>query len=195
MNPSEATIRERKQALREQVQKKLAALDPRLCTEASRRVRDRVLALPEFQKAKSILTFVSMTGEADTHELIRRSLREGKRVCVPTFDRSKREYFVVEIRDFERDLALGHYGILEPRSAEPADKQCDLALVPGLAFDAKGHRLGRGKGYYDKLLKEFRGIKVALTYQVQVVNEVPVASNDIPMDIVVTENATFRRDS
>lgn len=192
MNPDASAIRAEKHALRELIQAKLAALEAAEVAEKSRAAVRRLPDVPEFQRARSVLAFVSMAGEVDTHELIRAGLREGRRVCVPWFDRQRREYATVEIRDFDRDLVPGHYGILEPREKRTEDRPCEVALVPGLAFDAKGHRLGRGKGYYDKLLAGYRGTKLALTFEVQVVACVPVWATDVAMDVVVTDQRVYR---
>ncbi len=188
----ETNTAHRKAALRAQMHPLLHALQAARAASLSHTILERVIALPEFDKARSVLSFVSMAGEVDTHDLIRHCLRAGKRVCVPVFDRSRNAYFAAAIHDFDLDLRLGHYDILEPRDAKPAETQADLAIVPGVAFDRHGHRLGRGKGYFDRLLAGFRGIKVALVFDFQLVDHVPFGDHDIPMDIVVTEARVVR---
>ena len=241
---AEADILRLKSALRVRIQAKLTGLDPAKGAHFTARIFERVIRLPEFERAQSVLTFVSMAREVGTHNLIRHCLLAGKKVCVPAFDRAQKRYFTVAIEDFDRDLSPGHHGILEPRQLErqdfphldphprgerkkdstrrsgsirrapPRDRKGEaiafplggegrvrgifnhtragLAFVPGLAFDNRGNRLGRGKGYFDELLAGFRGVKVALAFDLQVVDSVPATARDVPMDIVVTEERVVR---
>ena len=84
-------------------------------------------------------------------------------------------------------------GILEPRTFAPADAPADIAIVPGVAFDAQGHRLGHGKGYYDEMLRSFAGLKIALAFNCQMLPTVPATDHDVPMDVVVTETTVYRK--
>ena len=181
-----------KRSLRIRMQARLTSLEAEQGARFTERIFERVIRLPAFEKAGTVLSYVSMTREVGTHNLIRHCLLAGKKVCVPAFDRERKRYFVVAIEDFDRDLGLGYHGILEPRDAEPAATHADLALVPGLAFDKRGNRLGRGKGYFDALLRDFQGVKAALTFAFQVVDDVPVNGRDIPMDLIVTEERVIQ---
>jgi|ERR1051326_7201695 5-formyltetrahydrofolate cyclo-ligase len=181
-----------KAALRIRIQAKLTGLDAAEGAHFTERIFERVVRLTEFERARSVLSFVSMAREVGTHNLIRHCLLAGKKVCVPAFDRERKRYFTVAIEDFDRDLSLGHYDILEPCAAKPTDMQADIAFVPGLAFDKCGNRLGRGKGYFDALLTGFHGVKVALAFDFQFVDSVPSTARDVPIDIVVTEERVHR---
>jgi 5-formyltetrahydrofolate cyclo-ligase len=181
-----------KQALRVRMQARLTSLEAEQGARFTERIFERVIRLPEFESASSVLAYVSMAREVGTHNLIRHCLLAGKKVCVPAYDRERKQYFVVAIEDFDRDLGLGHHGILEPRDAKPTERQADLAIVPGLAFDKRGHRLGRGKGYFDALLRGFRGTKVALAFDFQAVDSVPVDARDVAVNLIVTEERVLK---
>ncbi|MSR64265.1 MAG: 5-formyltetrahydrofolate cyclo-ligase [Verrucomicrobiae bacterium] len=172
-----------KAALRVRILAKLTGLDHAKGARFTARI---------FERAPYVVTFASMARELGTHNLIRHCLLAGKKVCVPAFDRERKRYFTVAIEDFDRDLSLGHYGILEPRDAKPTDLQADIAFLPGLAFDQRGNRLGRGEGNFETLLTGFRGVKVALAFDVQFVDSVPAITKDVPMDVVGTEERVVR---
>ena len=98
------------------------------------------------------------------------------------------EYVQVEIHDFDGDLVKGKFGILEPKLPATMTEQPGVWLVPGLAFDAKGNRLGRGQGFFDALLRKATGVKIALAHDFQVLNEVPAEGRDVRVDFIVTES-------
>jgi 5-formyltetrahydrofolate cyclo-ligase len=189
------TTQSRKQQLRREMRARLAAL-----TEAGRRaisaaVWERLATLPEFAAADCLLAYVSTAREVDTHGLIRQLLAMGRQVCVPWFDPESQQYVASELRDFDSELAAGKFGILEPapgavRAVETG--RLDALLVPGLAFDAQGNRLGRGLGYFDRLLGGSRGVKIALAGEFQVLDEVPVADTDAALDFIVTDKRVVR---
>jgi 5-formyltetrahydrofolate cyclo-ligase len=182
-----------KRALRARMLAVRNALAAEEVARRSEQVAARLLALPEAQQAGTIFCYLSFGAEVDTHSVVRRWLGEGRQVLVPAFDKQQRGYRPCAIRDFDRDVAPGHFGILEPRLPVPVELAADVAVVPGLAFDAHGHRLGFGRGYYDAMLKGFRGAKVALAFDCQMAGAVPAGEADVPMDIVVTERRAYRR--
>jgi 5-formyltetrahydrofolate cyclo-ligase len=146
-------------------------------------VWERLAALPEFTAAKCIGAYVSTGNEIETHGLIRQLLAMGRRVCVPAF---AGKYLPAEIKDFDADLVKGRFGILEPKTVIPAAPE--IWLVPGLAFDGKGNRLGRGRGFYDAMLRQARGPKLALAHEFQLLGEVPADVHDARVDFIVTES-------
>lgn len=156
---------------------------------------ERLSVLGEFTNAKRLLAYVSAGSEVDTHGLIRQLLAMGRNVCVPQFEITKKYYVASELRDFDADLAAGEFGILEPKpeAIRPAaSDQIDAALVPGLAFDETGNRLGRGMGYFDRLLQEVHGTRIALAFDFQLLDEVPAEAHDARMDFIVTENRVIK---
>ena len=156
---------------------------------------ERLSTLGEFTNATVLLVYISTGNEVVTHGLIRQLLAMGRRVCVPRFEIASQRYVASELHDFDADLATGKFGILEPRpeAIRPAaPDQIGAVLVPGLAFDETGNRLGRGMGYFDRLLQEARGTRVALAFDFQLLGEVPAEAHDARMDFVVTETRVIK---
>jgi 5-formyltetrahydrofolate cyclo-ligase len=176
-----------KPTLRESLRAELAGLDAGIVRAHSTAVWERVAMLPEFQTAKCICTYVSAGNEIETHGLIRQLLAVGRRVCVPAF---VTRYVPAEIKDFDADLAVGRFGILEPKTVVPA--QPDVWLVPGVGFDRQGNRLGRGKGFYDAMLQRSSGVRIGVGHDFQVVDKLPVEGHDVRLDFVVTDRQTLR---
>lgn len=153
-------------------------------------VWERLSVLRQFVTGNRLLVYVSTGNEVDTRGLIRQLLAMRRQVCVPWFDPETQGYTASELQDFDADLATGKFGILEPKpgAIRPAAlDQIDAALVPGLAFDETGNRLGRGSGQFDRLLRHTSGAKIALAFDFQVLDEVPAESHDVRMDFIVTE--------
>jgi len=172
-----------KPVLREQIRRELAGLDAGTVRAHSAAVWERLTGIGEFKVAKCLCVYVSFGVEIETHGLIRQLLALGRQVCAPAF---REGYVPVEIQDFDRDLVAGKLGILEPSPGAPTCRP-DAWLVPGLGFDGKGNRLGRGKGYYDGLLRDAHGVKIALAHDFQVKVTVPTTDRDVRMDYIVTE--------
>ena len=118
--------------------------------------------------------------------MIRRALTSGKRVILPKVNGKELELF--EIKNFDKDVSSGAWGIPEPRASAPVRlDELDIIIVPGAAFDEQGNRLGYGAGFYDKLLSAFKKPTVALAFEEQIVSAVPAASHDIPIKKIVTD--------
>lgn len=169
---------------------RLAALTEPQVRAGSAAIWERLSLLPPMAGADWLLAYVSRVHEVDTRGLIQQLLAMGRHVCVPAFDETAQRYTVSEVRDFYADLAEGRFGILEPkREAVRAvgSDRLDVLLLPGLAFDEQGNRLGRGLGFFDRLLAEARGAKIALAHDFQVLKEVPVDAHDVRVDFIVTE--------
>lgn len=183
------TLPAEKERLRAQIRSRRREFDSAARDRANRAIDSRLESLPILQRARCVQTYVSLPQEVDTHELIRRLLRAGKRVAVPRVveENLLQQYF---ISDFA-ELQTGAFGILEPRldSAQPATTEAfDLVLVPGLAFDRAGNRLGAGKGYYDRFLAGMKAPKIALAFAFQIVEQVPIVPHDQRVDMIVTED-------
>jgi len=185
----EATAQE-KVALRKQMSARLAGQSAADVRAKSAAIWERLSVLREFAGAVRPLVYVSQAPEVDTHGLIRQLLAMGRNVCVPWFDVASGRYAAAGLRDFDTELATGRFGILEPKPGAirpAAADQIDVVLAPGLAFDETGNRLGRGMGYFDRLLQETRGTRVALAFDFQLLGEVPTEAHDTRMDFIVTE--------
>jgi 5-formyltetrahydrofolate cyclo-ligase len=181
------TIRELKRTLRTEVIERIRRMDAASRQAEEQTLPGRFVSLPGFADARTVALYVSaFPEEFPTRPLIRQSLQLGKRVACPRVDRRAHALDLFEIRDPIVDLIPGHRGIPEPAShcqiLDPA--QVDWILVPGLAFDERGYRLGRGAGHYDRLLPRLRPEvpRWALVLEPQWVAEVPVEPHDQPLD-------------
>ena len=175
-------------ALRELVAERLKALPAADRTAASAQARALLAEQPAWRTATSILFFAPLPGELDVWPLLSVAIEAGKSVALPLFDRRLQHYTACEIQNPDTDLHLGHFGIREPNTycSRLTSNRVDLILVPGVAFDPAGHRLGRGKAYYDRLLAVIGGGRCGVAFDQQVVPEVPVEEHDARMDYVLT---------
>jgi 5-formyltetrahydrofolate cyclo-ligase len=151
----------------------------------------RLFALPEFQKAKTILFYASFDGEVDTFEMMKRSLQLRKKIALPTINLDEKKIIPMLVYNLEEDLIPGPYGIKQPRFAENRMldlSDIDLSVVPGLAFDKNRHRLGRGAGYYDRFLARLpQDVPcVGLAYDFQFVERLPKEAHDIPLSRIIS---------
>ncbi len=147
-----------------------------------------MLAAPAWQAARAVLLFAPLAREPDIAALLADALASGKLLALPRFNSATGVYEAVQVRELARELVPGPFGVREPAAHCPlvAMNRLDLALVPGLGFDARGHRLGRGKGHYDRLLASFTGMKIGVAFDLQVVAAVPCEPHDIALAAVVT---------
>ena len=179
---------ETKPALRAQLR---AALKTHLLTSratASANLCARVQATSTWQSARAVLLFFPVASEPDISSLLADALATGKLLAIPRFNADTNGYEAVRVCDPVRELVVGPFQVREPVAACPvvALNRLDLALVPGLGFDARGYRLGRGKGHYDRLLAGFTGMKIGVAFDFQIVAEVPCEPHDVALDAVVT---------
>jgi 5-formyltetrahydrofolate cyclo-ligase len=188
-------LSERKKQIREQAHTNRNAQVNK--DELSRDIVARCMALPEYQKAKTVLFYIDVRSEVRTRNDLTNALSTGKKIVVPYCVDGELELFHLENND---ELDIGMYKILEPKTElrSVASKQVnveeiDLIIVPGVAFDRRGGRTGHGKGYYDKLLEHARPDTplVALAFECQLFDEIPMQDHDIFMDKVVTEKAVY----
>jgi 5-formyltetrahydrofolate cyclo-ligase len=177
-----------KQALRAGMKARLSALPPAEAASASARIRDRVIASDLFTRASVIMLFSPLPGEVDLRPIATQAHRLGKHICLPISDWAARK--IVPVRGDMDRLVSGRYGLMEPHPDAPAApvSGIGLVLVPGLAFDLAGHRLGRGAGMFDRFLADpaLRAITCAVAFDLQVVDSVPAAAHDIPIQWIVT---------
>jgi 5-formyltetrahydrofolate cyclo-ligase len=179
-----------KDKIRKEINEKRKKLDLFHKHKFDRKIFEVLLQLPEWKSAKNILMYVSHSYEVDTHMIIRTHIDE-KNIIVPKSNKIDNTLVLHKINTFN-DLKKGNYNILEPVSHTktiPA-KNIDLAIVPGVAFDLKGHRIGYGKAYYDKLLPKLNCKKIGLAYSLQIVDNIPAEKHDEPVDLLITEDRT-----
>ena len=187
-----------KQKLRKIYLKRTSAGDPDLSGNAgpdredlSRRITARLLVLKEWQDAESVFCYVGTDRELDTAGILEAALQEGKRLAVPKINgkgiMTAREIFSL------KELSPGHMGILEPSDTAPvlAGEELSLVIVPGLAFDPEGFRLGYGGGYYDRYLKGLSACTIGLCREACLCSRLPRESHDIHVRMVLTEARTL----
>ena len=135
-----------------------------------------------------------MQDEPDIFPLLQDILECGKTLCLPRFEAKSDTYKPAIIRDLEHDLASGKFGILEPTPGCSIinTSHMDLTLVPGLAFDKHGWRLGRGKGFYDRLLAGLDGVRIGIAFDHQWLETVPHETLDQKMDWIITPTITAK---
>lgn len=190
--PQGTALREAKLALRQRTLAARDALCPEVWTAASEAIAERILAVPEFRKANTVLLTFPFRSEWDTLPLVRAALAEGKTVAVPRVDVKTRMLELYAITEPERDVAPGHRGVPEPSLDCPRVERAaiDFVLVPGVAFDLEGRRLGYGGGFYDRLLPLLQPhvARVTGAFDLQIVERVPAAPHDISVGALVTES-------
>ncbi len=170
------------------MREKRKALSPSSYAKKSLEIQKKLKALPKWREAGRILLYVSSPEEVDTHALILDALDENRKVFVPKA--SGKTLAICPLDDWE-SLKPGSHGILEPCEIleEAHPETMDLIIVPGIAFDPRGHRIGYGGGFYDKLLKLTRGYKVGLAFSEQMLDELPTEAHDVPLDLIITDQS------
>ena len=155
---------------------------------ASRKACARLEQQPVWQKAKTILFYAPTPEEVDVWPLLVDSLAAGKAVLLPRYSLAEKGYVACRVTDAVRDLRTGHFGIREPHDEcdKIASNRLDLILVPGLGFDFDGHRLGRGKGFYDQLLTTLQGTTCGVAFDQQIVARMPAEPHDMRLSCILT---------
>lgn len=179
--------------LREQLKEHRESLSKKEYRERSALIFENLVTLPEYFRADVIHTYISSKkNEVDTHEMIRLLLKHKKRVVVPIADKATKLMRHSELFSLS-ELVGGAYGILEPRMYRPVPiEEIQVIIVPALAVDKRGNRLGFGAGFYDRFLHDIQLPIITLVYDFQIVPEVPKESTDIPVSFIVTENEIIR---
>lgn len=190
-------LKSEKRALRKALVERILALglDERRSQEAW--LAERFADLPGFVDATTVLLYVTaFPEEIATRPMLERALTLGKRVVCPRVDRRARQLRLFEVGDLDHDLTPGTLAIPEPAAhcPEVAPESIDWALVPGLGFDDRGFRLGRGAGHYDRLLPTLRaGVpRWAIALDCQWVDALPIEPHDVPLDGIVSPGKVAR---
>ena len=186
-----AALRAAKRSVREQAIAARDALPAAARAAASAAIAATIVALPSFAAARTILVTLPFRSEWDTRLVVDRALAAGKTVVSPRVDPVARMLSLHRIADLARDVAPGYRHIPEPleHCAVVTDAEVDWVLVPGVAFDVAGRRLGYGGGYYDRLLPLLpaHATRIAGAYEIQIVAAVPFGPHDLTVDAIVTE--------
>ena len=186
------SISEEKKRIRSIVHQRKAAMTSEEIIDSDIKIQENIIKLEEIRSAGTVFCFVSMKDEIDTKPVIEKLLEQGKKVGVPRCIEGN-NLRVYNIRSFD-DLKKGFFGIEEP--LESCDiilpQEIDAAVIPCTSCDRKGHRLGKGGGYYDRYLADARFSKIVICREKLMLDEVVTDKFDVAMDIVVTESETIR---
>jgi 5-formyltetrahydrofolate cyclo-ligase len=177
-----------KAAQRKEIRARLKAMSAEQRATASAHACALLEKQSVWERAKLLFFYAPLPSELDLWPLLRDSLAAGKTVALPRFDAATQRYVACQITDAARDLQDGQFGIREPAGdciAVPPNR-LDLVLVPGVAFDVHGRRLGRGKGFYDQLLASVRGTTCGVAFDEQIVDAVPVEPHDVHLNCILT---------
>ena len=177
--------------LRKQLLRQLKQQREDVRNRESEAIRRKVFRLTAFRRAKTICCYVALPYEVQTWRMIEDMLSKRKRVVVPVVQPGTKRLRLSEVRDPATELAPGAFGVREPvrKAFRPVPiRDLDLVLVPGIAFDRLGHRLGHGHGYFDRFLARIpkETPTVGLAFRFQVLNRLPTASHDHPVQTILT---------
>ncbi|MCM8816534.1 MAG: 5-formyltetrahydrofolate cyclo-ligase [Candidatus Omnitrophica bacterium] len=158
----------------------------------SEKIFQNLVSLSEYKNCWNLMTYVSFDKEPDTIQIIKDALGKAKTVCVPLVDWEKNSMVPVQI--FSIDDIDFSSKVPQPLNQSLVNiNEIELVIVPGVAFDVGCNRLGRGKGFYDRFLPHCNGLKIGLAFEFQILNELPLSPDDVPVDFVITEARIIRR--
>jgi 5-formyltetrahydrofolate cyclo-ligase len=175
-----------KAELRSKIRAALEKISPAVRAVESIELGERLKA--QMPSAHTILFFAPLPDELDIWPVLELSLALGTTCALPCFDAEKKNYGAKEIRKLATDIVTGKFGVREPAAhcAEMSLDKFDLVLVPGMAFDRRGNRLGRGRGFYDRLLESVSGVKCGVCYDLQLQESIPTERHDARVDFILT---------
>ena len=172
-----------KSELRRTIRALKAQFDAAQLVSLSEVICRKVLSHPRWKSARAVLLYASLPDEVDTTPLISQALQDGKRLFLPVVEGE-----VLSLKSYTGEVVIGPFGIQEPVGERLLDyKLIDFAVIPGMAFDREGHRLGRGKGYYDRLLPDLPAYRIGLCFPFQLLANVPTDRFDQQVNEVITE--------
>lgn len=180
-----------KQEIRKEISRKLKEQDQEEKKLKSEAIEKKLFSCEIFKRAHVVMFYISKEEEVDTHHMIKEAFRRGKKVIVPYSVSETKKIIASELQDPEKDLEIGPYGIHQPKKESikevPLDN-IDLVIVPGVAYDEKNYRLGRGKGYYDRFLRKLSSgtVTVGICFDFQLVKDLPKDEHDFPVSKIIT---------
>jgi len=185
-------IREKKQDIRNEMIQNISGLGKEPLTAKTKAIEERLFEFANYLEARIALLYTPAMVEVDTREIIQRSYMYNKIIVLPTFDAETRKIALMKVDDPAKDLVEGPRGNLQPipERCKTVPFDClDIAIIPGLAMDEKGGRIGLGNGYYDRLIPDLpiTTRKVGLVFEDQIISMVPMESHDKHVDIVITD--------
>lgn len=184
-----------KHHLRKEMKAKLRAMSPEEISSKSYAACKALIALPEYHHAQAIMLYLPIPQEVDTAEIALHTWRERKTILVPKINWEQRHMLAMQIHSFDDGVVYGQFGLREPDDGPVwPSEEIDLIIVPALAYDRSGGRLGRGGGFYDRFLAEpgVHATTCGLGFDEQLVDNLPTARHDHPIDLLVTNKEVLR---
>lgn len=192
-------MEEKKRKIRQEFLKKRNNLSRDEIKSKSEKIEKELFSLPEFQRAKTVMFYVSFRSEVETEKMTRNALKLKKKIVIPVVHGEK--IVVSEIKNLKKELTKGSFGVKEPKKEfrrRVNQKEIDLVIVPGVVFDKRGGRLGYGRGYYDRFLRS-KSIRsrmsrsrqcalIGLAFDLQIARKIPLVKGDMKVDKIVTES-------
>jgi len=192
-------MEEKKRKIRQEFLKKRNNLSRDEIKSKSEKIEKELFSLPEFQRAKTVMFYVSFRSEVETEKMTRNALKLKKKIVIPVVHGEK--IVVSEIKNLKKELTKGSFGIKEPKKEfrrRVNQKEIDLVVVPGVVFDKRGGRLGYGRGYYDRFLRS-KSIRsrmsrsrqcalIGLAFDLQIARKIPLVKRDMKVAKIVTES-------
>lgn len=186
-------VKETKNEIRQETADKLNLLADDARDAKTAQIESRLFEFANFLESRIVLLYVNSPHEVDTASILRKCFDYGKIVVLPAYAADHYEMELMKVDDLKRGLKKGPRGILQPdpNVCQKVPVDCiDIAIIPGIALDEKGSRIGSGDGYYDRLIPELPATtrKVALAYETQIVPQIPMEAHDKYVDIIITED-------
>ncbi len=181
-----------KSQIREEIAQKISTLSAKEIAEKTKAIEDRLFDFANFLESKIALMYVNNANEVQTANILRRAFHYSKIVVLPAYSTENFEMTLKKVDNLKKDLQMGPRNIVQPHDTRckivPIEK-IDIAIIPAVALDEKGGRIGSGEGYYDRLIPNLAITtrKVALALEAQIIPQVPLESHDKHVDIIITE--------
>ncbi len=155
-------------------------------------IENQLFEFANFLEANISFLYINQNCEVRTTEILKKCIKYKKAFALPAFDTEKKNMTLMKVENLDSDLIKGDRGILEPDPAKSKAipiETIDIAIIPGVAFDEKGGRIGSGEGYYDRFISKLpiTTRKISLAYEDQIIQQVPMESHDKNIDIIITE--------
>ena len=184
-----------KAQLRRIIKSRLVQMDVSERAEKSKKVCQHLIETDEFRKSHTVMIYLSFSHEVDTTSIILQCWQREKTVVAPKVSWQQRHMIPVEIKSLESGISTGASGLRNPVTGLPMPiEDIDMVVAPGLAFDRKGNRLGRGGAYYDRFLgaEQLKATVCSLAFSEQIVDVVPVEEHDQRVDFIITEDGIIK---
>jgi len=189
-------LQEKKIEIRNNIKTMIGKIPDKELAKKTNAIEDNLFDLANFLESSIALLYVDTEGEVKTKSILQKCFDLNKIVVLPAFDNERYEMKLMKVDNLEMDLISGSRGVLEPdvnRCKIVPIESIDIAIIPGLAFDEKGGRIGTGKGYYDRFIPKLSNTtrKVSLALDKQIIQQVPMDAHDKYVDIIITDERTI----